>query len=100
MGLSWTNTTVDEFAALSTDEWAALPLAQEQNHSGGSRSMLQGTYALIVSAAGISIQSNVTRTASLGIEPVGSSPEGYASSLKSDTERYSRAVKISGAKAE
>jgi len=42
----------------------------------------------------------ITRATGLGIEPVGSSPEDYASSLRADAERYSRAVKISGAKAE
>ena len=42
----------------------------------------------------------ITRATGLGIEPVGSSPENYASSLRADAERYSRAVKISGAKAE
>ncbi|MBI2319436.1 MAG: tripartite tricarboxylate transporter substrate binding protein [Betaproteobacteria bacterium] len=42
----------------------------------------------------------ITRATALGIEPVGSSPEDYASSLRADAERYSRAVKMSGAKAE
>lgn len=42
----------------------------------------------------------IARATALGIEPVGSSPEEYASSLRADAERYSRAVKMSGAKAE
>ena len=42
----------------------------------------------------------IARAASLGIEPVGSSPEDYTSSLRADAERYSRAVKMAGAKAE
>jgi tripartite-type tricarboxylate transporter receptor subunit TctC len=35
-----------------------------------------------------------------GYEPIGSSPEEFASYIKSDSESRSRAVKISGAKAE
>jgi tripartite-type tricarboxylate transporter receptor subunit TctC len=41
-----------------------------------------------------------TRMINVGIEPVGTTSEEYAASLKADAERYSRAVKISGAKAE
>jgi tripartite-type tricarboxylate transporter receptor subunit TctC len=42
----------------------------------------------------------ITRMTNVGIEPVGTTPEEYAASLRADAERYSRAVKISGAKAE
>jgi len=42
----------------------------------------------------------VTRMTNLGIEPVGGSPEEYARSLKAEAERYSKAVKVSGAKVE
>jgi tripartite-type tricarboxylate transporter receptor subunit TctC len=42
----------------------------------------------------------VSRMSNVGIEAVGTSPEDYAASLKGDAERYSRAVKMSGAKAE
>jgi tripartite-type tricarboxylate transporter receptor subunit TctC len=42
----------------------------------------------------------VERTKSLGIDPLGLSGEEWAKLLKSDAERYSKAVKISGAKAE
>jgi len=36
----------------------------------------------------------------LGIDPVGGSPEEYAAELKSDGERYARAIKAAGVKAE
>jgi tripartite-type tricarboxylate transporter receptor subunit TctC len=42
----------------------------------------------------------VERMKSLGIEPIGVSGDEWAKLLKSDAERYSKAVKISGAKAE
>ena len=42
----------------------------------------------------------VERMKSLGIEPIGASGEEWAVLLKSDAERYSKAVKISGAKVE
>jgi len=42
----------------------------------------------------------VERTKSLGIEPIGATGEEWAKLLKSDAERYSKAVKISGAKVE
>jgi len=42
----------------------------------------------------------VERMKSLGIEPMGVSGEEWAKLLKADAERYSKAVKISGAKAE
>jgi tripartite-type tricarboxylate transporter receptor subunit TctC len=38
------------------------------------------------------------RFASLGIEPVGNSPDAYAASLKADIAYYAKAVKLSGAK--
>ncbi len=41
-----------------------------------------------------------TRFANLDIIPIGASGEEFSASLKADAERYSRAVKISGAKAE
>ena len=42
----------------------------------------------------------VERMKSLGIEPIGASGEEWAKLLKADAERYSKAVKISGAKVE
>lgn len=42
----------------------------------------------------------IERMKSLGIDPLGFSGEEWAKLLKSDAERYSKAVKISGAKAE
>ncbi len=42
----------------------------------------------------------VERMKSLGIDPVGASGEDWAPLLRADAERYSRAVKISGAKAD
>jgi tripartite-type tricarboxylate transporter receptor subunit TctC len=42
----------------------------------------------------------VARMKNLGIDPVGASGEEWAPLLKADAERYSRAVKISGAKAD
>ena len=42
----------------------------------------------------------VTRMTNVGIDTVGSTPEDYAMALKGDAERYSKAVKSSGAKAE
>ncbi len=79
----WPAVTIADFIALSTQQWAALPL----NLSSGETGMLQGTYALIVSAAGISIQSNVTRTASLGIEPVDTDlPAGKTGTLSTRTD--------------
>lgn len=42
----------------------------------------------------------VTRMVNLGIDAEGTTPEEYAASLKADAERYSRAVKLSGAKAD
>jgi tripartite-type tricarboxylate transporter receptor subunit TctC len=40
----------------------------------------------------------VKRFANLDIQPIGSTPEEYAADLRADDERYSKAVKISGAK--
>ena len=40
----------------------------------------------------------VTRLSNLDIQPIGSTPEEYAADLRADDERYSKAVKISGAK--
>ena len=37
---------------------------------------------------------------SLGIDPVGGSPEEYAAQIKSDRERYARAIKAAGVQAE
>ena len=51
-------------------------------------------------AEAVKLADTVTRMTNLGIEPVASSPEEYAAALKGDAERYSRAVKLSGAKAE
>jgi tripartite-type tricarboxylate transporter receptor subunit TctC len=42
----------------------------------------------------------VERMKALGIEPIGASGEEWANLLKADAERYSKAVKISGAKVE
>jgi tripartite-type tricarboxylate transporter receptor subunit TctC len=42
----------------------------------------------------------VARMKNLGIDPVGASGEEWAPLLKADAERYSKAVKISGAKAD
>jgi len=42
----------------------------------------------------------VERMKSLGIEPIGATGEEWAKLLKADAERYSKAVKISGAKVE
>jgi len=42
----------------------------------------------------------VERMKNLGIDPIGASGVNGRSSLKSDAERYSKAVKISGAKVE
>src|SRR5262245_7953191 len=42
----------------------------------------------------------VERMKSLGIEPIGASGDEWAKLLKADAERYSKAVKISGAKVE
>ena len=42
----------------------------------------------------------VKRLAAASIDPVGSTPEAYATILKADFERYGRIVKISGAKAD
>jgi tripartite-type tricarboxylate transporter receptor subunit TctC len=40
----------------------------------------------------------VKRLTNLDIQPIGSTPEEYAADLRADDERYSKAVKISGAK--
>jgi tripartite-type tricarboxylate transporter receptor subunit TctC len=42
----------------------------------------------------------VSRMVNLGIAAVGTTPEAYAASLRADAERYARAIKDSGAKAE
>ncbi len=42
----------------------------------------------------------VQRLAGLDVTAIGTSPEEYAASLKADSERYARAVKISGATAD
>ncbi len=48
---------------------------------------LTGTYALVVSASGISIQTSMTRTASEGIEPVDTDlPTGKAGTLSARTD--------------
>jgi len=46
------------------------------------------------------LQDMVTRMRNVGIDAVSMTPEEYAASLKADAERYSRAVKLSGAKAD
>ncbi|MDO8597621.1 MAG: tripartite tricarboxylate transporter substrate binding protein [Sulfuricaulis sp.] len=48
----------------------------------------------------VKLADTITRMTNLGIEPVSMTPEEYAATLKADAERYSRAVNISGAKAE
>jgi tripartite-type tricarboxylate transporter receptor subunit TctC len=48
----------------------------------------------------VRLADTMTRMTNVGIEAVGTTPEEYAASLKADAERYSRAVKMSGAKAE
>ena len=45
-------------------------------------------------------QDAVQRLSALDIQAVGTTPEEYAASLKSDEERYAKAVKISGASAD
>lgn len=42
----------------------------------------------------------VRRFDEIGLEPVGGTPEAYAAELRSDIEKFAKAVKISGAKAE
>lgn len=42
----------------------------------------------------------VGKMAGLGIDPVGSSPEEFAAIIRTDIEKYARAVKLSGARAE
>ena len=42
----------------------------------------------------------VERMKNLGIDPIGASGDEWAKLLKSDAERYSKAVRISGAKVE
>jgi len=51
-------------------------------------------------AEAVKLADTVTRMTNVGIEAVGTTPEEYAASLKGDAERYSRAVKLSGAKAD
>jgi tripartite-type tricarboxylate transporter receptor subunit TctC len=48
----------------------------------------------------VKLQDVTTRMKSLGIDPVGMSGREWMPLLKSDSERFSRAVKASGAKAE
>ncbi len=45
-------------------------------------------------------QDAVQRLTALDIQTIGTSPEEYAASLKADSERYAKAVKISGATAD
>ena len=40
----------------------------------------------------------VSRFTALGIDPVGSTPEAFVAVIRRDLERYSTAVKMSGAK--
>lgn len=40
----------------------------------------------------------IERFTTLGIDPVGNTPEAYASLIRSDIERYAKVVKLSGAK--
>lgn len=42
----------------------------------------------------------VARMSGLGIDPVGSSPEAFATIIRTDIEKYARAVKVSGATAD
>ena len=42
----------------------------------------------------------VQRFTTLGIEPVGNTPEAYAAQIRIDIEKYAKAVKISGARAD
>jgi tripartite-type tricarboxylate transporter receptor subunit TctC len=51
-------------------------------------------------AEAVKAQDVVTRLGNLDIQPIGSTPEEYAADLRADDERYSKAVKISGAKVE
>jgi tripartite-type tricarboxylate transporter receptor subunit TctC len=48
----------------------------------------------------VKLADTVTRLINLGIDAEGTTPEEYAASLKADAERYSKAVKLSGAKAD
>jgi len=48
----------------------------------------------------VKLQDMVTRMRNVGIDAVSMTPDEYAASLKADAERYSRAVKLSGAKAD
>ena len=48
----------------------------------------------------VKLADTITRMTNVGIEPVSMTPEEYAASLRADAERYSKAVKISGAKAD
>jgi tripartite-type tricarboxylate transporter receptor subunit TctC len=43
---------------------------------------------------------SVQRFASLGIEPVGSTPEAHAAQMKSDLQLFQQAVRVSGVKPE
>ncbi|HEY6862471.1 MAG TPA: tripartite tricarboxylate transporter substrate binding protein [Burkholderiales bacterium] len=49
-------------------------------------------------AEAVKVPEVVTRLTNLDIQPIGSTPEEYAADLRADDERYSKAVKISGAK--
>jgi len=51
-------------------------------------------------AQAVKLPDIVERMRNLGIEPLGVSGDEWARLLKSDAERYSKAVKLSGAKAE
>ncbi|HZR69343.1 MAG TPA: tripartite tricarboxylate transporter substrate binding protein [Burkholderiales bacterium] len=49
-------------------------------------------------AEAVKVPEVVTRLTNLDIQPIGSTPEEYAADLRADDERYSKAVKVSGAK--
>ena len=80
---AWSVIGVQRFTALLSHEWAVLPLNDEK----GEIEMLQGSYALVLSACGVSIQTNVLRSAKVGIEPVDTDlPAGKAGTLGTRTD--------------
>jgi tripartite-type tricarboxylate transporter receptor subunit TctC len=66
--------------------------------AGMPRGIVQKLYGEIVKA--VNHQDTLKRFAGLGVDPVGGTPEAYASDNRTDIERYAKVVKAAGIKAD
>lgn len=89
---------VPTFAELGVREMEFLPSVAVLAPAGTSRAIAAKISGEIAKA--VRHPDSLKRFESLGIDPVGSTPEQYAAQLKADIAYYAQAVKLSGAKAD